>query len=162
MQHLQERKSNISKILKKINVQNKKLILLKEQERQHKIRSTTYGTTGVIPDSNWHGLSIVVHCDRSVLTSDEMIRRQRRMQCCGNAAHPTLSTTKGGTGGRKGRRKEAKKKKYELSHYLNKKKITSKRRNIFHKNTKEKKREEKLRSSRTWLHTLVDKVSSQI
>ena len=95
--------------------------LLKEQEKQHKMRSTTYGTTGVIPDSNWHGLSIVVHCDRSVLTSDEMIRRQRRMQCCGNAAHPTLSTTKGGTGGRKGRRKEAKKKKYELSHYLNKK-----------------------------------------
>ena len=96
--------------------------LLKEQEKQHKMRSTTYGTTGVIPDSNWHGLSIVVHCDRSVLTSDEMIRRQRRMQCCGNAAHPTLSTTKGGTGGRKGRRKRGKKKKYELSHYLNNKK----------------------------------------
>ena len=84
--------------------------LLKEQEKQHKMRSTTYGTTGVIPDSNWHGLSIVVHCDRSVLTSDEMIRRQRRMQCCGNAAHPTLSTTKGGTGGRKERRKRRKKK----------------------------------------------------
>ena len=95
--------------------------LLKEQEKQHKMRSTTYGTTGVIPDSNWHGLSIVVHCDRSVLTSDEMIRRQRRMQCCGNAAHPTLSTTKGGTEGRKERRKR-RKKKYELSHYLNNKK----------------------------------------
>ena len=37
MQHLQERKSNISKILKNINVQNKKLILLKDQERKKKL-----------------------------------------------------------------------------------------------------------------------------